>query len=95
LKVRIRTSKFGEALVLATQEGPGGGGYVLGFRIDPIEKLQAICQELIALHKAFTREPDFGVQVDFASPEMTRLEDASDESVLSRVILISTKSGKR
>jgi Bardet-Biedl syndrome 5 protein len=92
--VRIRTSKFGEALVLATQDGPGGGGYVLGFRIDPIEKLQAICQELIALHKAFTREPDFGVQVDFSSPQMTQVEDASDESVQSKVILIFSRSHK-
>jgi Bardet-Biedl syndrome 5 protein len=91
MKVRIRTSKFGEALVLATQDGPGGGGYVLGFRIDPIEKLQAICQELIALHKAFTREPDFGVQVDFASPQMNQVEDASDESVQSKVMLSNSQ----
>jgi len=76
VKVRVRTSKFGEALVLATQEGPGGGGYVLGFRIDPIEKLQAVCQELTALHKAFTREPDFGVEVNFASPEVTQIEES-------------------
>ncbi|XP_065348696.1 Bardet-Biedl syndrome 5 protein homolog isoform X2 [Cloeon dipterum] len=75
-QVRVRNSKFGDALVLATQEGPGGGGYVLGFRIDPAEKLQAVCQELIALHKAFTREPDFGVHVDFASPEVTQGEEA-------------------
>jgi hypothetical protein len=64
--------------VLATQEGPGGGGYVLGFRIDPIEKLQSVCQELTALHKAFTREPDFGVEVNFASPEALQ----ADENVL-------------
>ncbi|XP_059473852.1 Bardet-Biedl syndrome 5 protein homolog [Neocloeon triangulifer] len=78
-QVRIRNSKFGDALVLATQDGPGGGGYVLGFRVDPAEKLQAVCQELTALHKAFTKEPDFGVYVDFASPEVTRGEEAAQQ----------------
>jgi hypothetical protein len=32
--------------------------------VDPIERLQAVAQELGALHKAFSREPDFGVEFD-------------------------------
>jgi Bardet-Biedl syndrome 5 protein len=68
LQVRLRSSRFGEALVLATHEGPGGGGYVLGFRVDPAERLQAVAKELSALHRGIAREPDFGVELDLGEP---------------------------
>ena len=36
--IRIRDSKFGAALVIETT--PRSGGYVLGFRVDPQDRLQ-------------------------------------------------------
>ena len=36
--VRVRDSKFGQALVIETSQRCGG--YILGFRVDPIEQLQ-------------------------------------------------------
>ncbi|KJH47848.1 hypothetical protein DICVIV_06043 [Dictyocaulus viviparus] len=37
------------------------GEYVLGFRIDPIERLQQVCKAIQALHKAANVHPIFGV----------------------------------
>uniref|UniRef100_A0A915AK44 PH domain-containing protein n=2 Tax=Parascaris univalens TaxID=6257 RepID=A0A915AK44_PARUN len=57
---RIRDSKFGLALVIETSAI--SGEYVLGFRVDPEEKLQNICRTIQVLHKAFIAKPIFGVQ---------------------------------
>ena len=45
--VRTRESKFGPALVVESTEA--SGGYVLGFRIDPKEKLMEVYKELCSL----------------------------------------------
>lgn len=37
------------------------GGYVLGFRIDPIQKLHSVAKELSSLHHIHTQRPEFGV----------------------------------
>jgi Bardet-Biedl syndrome 5 protein len=58
--VRIRESKFGPALVVECVESCGG--YVLGFRIDPKEKLQSVHKELLSLQKVYGQVPLFGVQ---------------------------------
>lgn len=58
--MKIRESKFGPALVVECAEG--GGGYVLGFRIDPKEKLQSVHKELLSLQKVYGQMPLFGVQ---------------------------------
>ncbi|XP_075145176.1 Bardet-Biedl syndrome 5 protein [Haematobia irritans] len=60
--IRIRESKYGPALVVQTAET--GGGYVLGFRIDPIERLTEIYKELISLHTVYTENPNFGIVYD-------------------------------
>ncbi|KAI4466943.1 bardet-biedl syndrome protein 5 [Holotrichia oblita] len=52
--IKIRDSKFGIALVVISTEE--SGGYILGFRIDPPEKLQNLYKELL-------------VQVDVAKEE--------------------------
>uniref|UniRef100_A0A7S1JC20 BBSome complex member BBS5 n=1 Tax=Eutreptiella gymnastica TaxID=73025 RepID=A0A7S1JC20_9EUGL len=58
--VRIRDSKFGPAFVLETT--PQSGGYVLGFRIDPSDKLQDVFKEVSSLHKLFSVNPIFGIE---------------------------------
>ncbi|TMW53337.1 hypothetical protein DOY81_001541 [Sarcophaga bullata] len=65
--IRIRESKYGPALVIQTAET--GGGYVLGFRIDPSERLTEIYQELISLHSVFTENPNFGVVYESAEAD--------------------------
>ncbi len=58
-KVRLRESKFGLALVIESSEM--SGGYVLGFRIDPQEKLKETYKEIQSLHKTYSSTPIFGV----------------------------------
>ncbi|CAP20558.1 Protein CBR-BBS-5 [Caenorhabditis briggsae] len=57
---RIRESKFGMALVLETTSS--SGEYVLGFKVDPTEKLQGLLKSIQSLHKAHLLRPIFGVQ---------------------------------
>ena len=60
--IRLRSSKFGKALVIETSSKTGGGGYILGFRVDPPEKLTEVLQETQSLHQIHCNEPIFGVQ---------------------------------
>uniref|UniRef100_A0A1B0CHY0 Putative bardet-biedl syndrome 5 protein n=1 Tax=Lutzomyia longipalpis TaxID=7200 RepID=A0A1B0CHY0_LUTLO len=57
--IQIRDSKYGLALVITTLKM--SGGYVLGFRIDPPEKLHEIFKELTSLHTVYSETPIFGV----------------------------------
>ncbi|KAK0420806.1 hypothetical protein QR680_014901 [Steinernema hermaphroditum] len=57
---RIRDSRFGYALVIETSLH--SGEYVLGFRIDPENRLQAICKTIQILQRAYLKKPNFGVQ---------------------------------
>ena len=68
-QVRLRKSKFGTALVLESSEM--SGGYVLGFRIDPEEKLQQVFKEIQALHKTYSEKPIFGV--DYVKADEVRI----------------------
>lgn len=60
-EVYTRDSKFGRALVLDTAER--AGGFLLGFRVDPPEALEAVAKEITALHAAAGRAPNYGVAV--------------------------------
>lgn len=60
-QITVRDSKFGEALVLSAR--PQSGGYILGFRLDPQERLSSLLSELQALHKAYNEQPIFGLEV--------------------------------
>jgi Bardet-Biedl syndrome 5 protein len=71
--VVLRNSKFGKALVMETLTR--AGGYILGFRIDPAEKLALVSKELGSLFKAYRTNPIFGVEytVEEESPELKEL----------------------
>ncbi|KAK4318630.1 hypothetical protein Pmani_010377 [Petrolisthes manimaculis] len=58
--VKVRESKFGMALVVESCEA--SGGYVLGFRIDPIEKLHQVHKEISALYTVYSQCPVFGIE---------------------------------
>jgi len=59
--VSLRDSKFGKALVVTTSKR--SGEYVLGFKVDDEEKLNDVFKEVEALHRVFTTNPVFGVDV--------------------------------
>ena len=56
----MKDSKFGTALVIESSEL--SGGFVLGFRIDPNDKLESIYKEILSLHKTYSESPIFGVE---------------------------------
>lgn len=57
--IKVRDSKFGLALVIESSES--SGGYVLGFRVDPVEKLNIVFEELNNLYQIHALNPEFGV----------------------------------
>lgn len=59
-QIKMRESKFGPALVV--ESSSSSGGYVLGFRLDPVSKLQAVTRELTSLYQIHSHQPEFGVQ---------------------------------
>lgn len=63
--IRMRDSKFGRALVIETVAR--SGGYILGFRVDPADKLEGVYQELNSLHQVYSVNPIFGI--DFVHEE--------------------------
>lgn len=58
--IRIRDSKFGPALVIETSRE--SGGYILGFRIDPSERLNDVFKEITSLHQVYSVSPVLGVE---------------------------------
>ncbi|XP_067123978.1 Bardet-Biedl syndrome 5 protein homolog [Centruroides vittatus] len=57
--LKVRESKFGMALVVESTEN--SGGYVLGFKIDPLDRLQQVHKELSSLFQVYKANPIFGV----------------------------------
>ncbi|KAG8124956.1 hypothetical protein E2320_020281 [Naja naja] len=76
--IKIRDSKFGLALVIESSQATGG--YVLGFKIDPIEKLEEIAKEINSLHKVFSVSPIFGVDYEMEEKPQ-QLEDLTVEQI--------------
>jgi Bardet-Biedl syndrome 5 protein len=74
----LRNSKFGKALVIETLQR--AGGFILGFRVDPLERLGPIEREISALLKTYGTAPVFGVEFSFE-------EDAPDisKTVVARI----------
>ncbi|CAF0794727.1 unnamed protein product [Brachionus calyciflorus] len=79
--VKIRDSKFGVALVIETL--PTSGNYVLGFKIDPEDKLKDVFKEISSLYKIFSSSPIFGV--DFEVEDRTQtIEEARVNSMIQK-----------
>ncbi|XP_072179431.1 BBSome complex member BBS5-like [Diadema setosum] len=76
--VKIRDSKFGLALVV--ESSVQSGGYVLGFRIDPAEKLQEVVKEIQSLHRVYSSNPILGVEF-----EVDDVPQTMDELVVENV----------
>ncbi|XP_046847107.1 Bardet-Biedl syndrome 5 protein-like isoform X1 [Xenia sp. Carnegie-2017] len=76
--IRVRESKFGLALVLETSQQ--SGGYVLGFRIDPAEKLQETLKEIQSLQRVYSASPIFGVEFE-TEERPTTLQEATVEPI--------------
>ncbi|GET86804.1 hypothetical protein, conserved [Leishmania tarentolae] len=60
--LRSQTSKFGQALVIETSAY--AGNFVLGFRVDPEEKLNEMYTEISTLWRTWTARPLLGMKVE-------------------------------
>lgn len=80
-QLRIRDSKYGPALVVQTMET--GGGYVLGFRIDPVERLNELFKELCSLHTVYTDQPNFGIQYNPQDARQRQAAAAEEAAALA------------
>lgn len=58
--IKVRDSKFGHALVIETTQA--SGGYILGFRVDPYEKLAEVYKEMRTMHDVYAHTPIFGIK---------------------------------
>jgi Bardet-Biedl syndrome 5 protein len=72
----IRKSKFGMALVIETRQE--AGGYLLGFRVDPSERLQEIYQAITSLYRVFATKPNFGIRFEVEEKPKTPLESLQE-----------------
>lgn len=59
VQIKVRESRFGLALVIESTRS--SGGYVLGFRIDPVERLHQVTKDLQNLYSVHSEHPEFGV----------------------------------
>ena len=73
IAVRVRESKFGLALVIESSEL--SGGYVLGFKLDPPERLHALHAELVNLFNVHSNKPTFGVERLISKDHLQRLTE--------------------
>ncbi|KAF5400462.1 putative Bardet-Biedl syndrome 5 protein [Paragonimus heterotremus] len=60
--ITIRSSKFDRALAIETSKQ--SGAYMLGFRIDPPEKVSVVQKQLCSLHQLYWKNPIFGLEVN-------------------------------
>lgn len=58
--INVRNSKFGQALVIETTQS--SGGYILGFRADPVEHLEEVYAQISNLWRVFSATPIFGIE---------------------------------
>ena len=58
--VKVRNSRFGPALVIESSKI--SGGYVLGFKIDPEDRLGEILKQLLAFYETYVKKPQLGVE---------------------------------
>mmetsp|Transcript_20219 Transcript_20219/g.48248 ORF Transcript_20219/g.48248 Transcript_20219/m.48248 type:complete len:348 (-) Transcript_20219:168-1211(-) len=90
--VRVRESKFGPALVLSTSTR--SGSYVLGFRVDPAEKLGLVHKEVQALYDTYSADPVFGVQYS-VEEQAPQLQDLKVPQVVDDVEIVDTEESSR
>jgi len=103
--VKIRESKFGMALVIESSQI--SGGYILGFRIDPVNKLHEVQKEISSLHVLYSANPIFGIQhvtqmdhnqaalpIQDNMDELDEIDDLVDESSDAFAAYVTEKAQK-
>ncbi|KAJ8672904.1 hypothetical protein QAD02_004165 [Eretmocerus hayati] len=82
--INVRSSKFGPTLVITSTET--SGSYILGFRVDPLDKLYSLHKELISLNAAYHKSPILGIEYTFehqSTPQPEAVTENFPETELS------------
>jgi hypothetical protein len=87
-QIRVRDSKFGTALVVTSSDT--SGSYILGFRVDPEEKLRNLYKELSSLHSVYKGNPIFGVEYKWCSNK----NEEPNEKLVEDVVEIEEPKGE-
>ncbi|CAH8849900.1 unnamed protein product [Trichobilharzia szidati] len=76
--ITARDSKFGEALVFQTTRQVGS--YLLGFRIDPRDRLVKVLKQLGSLHNLYIKNPVLGIEMMSKKEEITHVIKDENEN---------------
>jgi len=82
--LRLRDSKFGRALVIETFSKTGG--YILGFRIDPQDKVSDVFKEINSLYQVYFAAPVFGVDFTVESETPANSNKNLQEFMMPRIM---------
>ncbi len=63
------------------------GGYILGFRIDPADRLESVYKEIASLHKTYSEAPIFGVDYSRASSSKVEEEAAAIQNPIGNYLI--------
>eukprot|EP01084_Bolivina_argentea_P313492 542882_1 len=88
LQIKIitkRNSKFGMALVIETTQL--SGSYVLGFRVDPENKLESVKNEIYKLWEVYSKNPIFGVKFNHKNKQLP-LEQVKIKNKIDKVEIL-------
>jgi len=88
--IKVRDSKFGHALVVETTAR--SGGYILGFRVDPYEKLSEVFKEIKTLHEVYSSTPNFGIKYS-VEDKPASLQERKVERKMDDVEIVDSDEG--
>jgi len=70
-EVKLKNTQYGNALVLQTFSRTGG--YLLGFRIDPLDLLKKSAKEIKSYWRIANQKPNFGITSLEGNEEFVRI----------------------
>jgi len=87
--IRSKNSKFGEAFVIEVSKREGG--YVLGFKLDPKDKMLETMETVRNLHSVFSKKPNLGVTFSTESAPQP-IEAITESKIQEDLELLDTPS---
>lgn len=68
------------------------GGFVLGFRLDPEEKLRTLYKELTSLHEVYSNSPTYGVEYNWFN--INKPQNQNDNTILDDLDVVEEPRGE-
>ena len=85
--LKTTATKFGPVLVVMTTQL--SGGFTLGFRIDPQEKMDDVYKELSSVWAIFSKKPLLGISCNFDLEHAKTLEQVTESRVVDDVAVVA------